>query len=180
MQALFLNEEKQFLLNPNDSKVPRLVTDLNLFLDADGLMRTRERIGKSEFYDYEVLYPILWPRNSHLIRLMILNSHQDCKHLGISATLNRLRLSGFWIFRARQSVKTDFLIGEGNLKKKKDAYILFKDHKPNFVNKLKFRLINPSKTELGKVSKNIIQNILTDVKKANHCNYSGEVKWLVV
>ena len=34
---------------------------------------------------------------------------------------------------------------------KKDAYILFKDHKPNFINKLQTRLINPSKTELGKI-----------------------------
>ena len=32
------------------------------------------------------------------------------------------------------------------------------------------RLINPSKTELGKVSENIIQNIVTNVKKANYCN----------
>ena len=54
--------------------------------------------------------------------------------------------------------------------KKKDACILFKDHKPNFENKLQTRLINPSKTEIGKISKNIIQNIVTNVKKANHCN----------
>ena len=54
--------------------------------------------------------------------------------------------------------------------KKKDTYILFKDHKPNFENKLQSRLINPSKTELGKVSENIIQNIVTNVKKANYCN----------
>ena len=53
---------------------------------------------------------------------------------------------------------------------KKDAYILFKDHKPNFENKLQSRLINPSKTELGKVLKNIIQNIVTNVKKAYHSN----------
>ena len=32
------------------------------------------------------------------------------------------------------------------------------------------RLINPSNTELGKVSKNIIQNIVTNVKKANYSN----------
>ena len=38
----------------------------------------------------------------------------------------------------------------------KDAYILFKDHKPNFDNKLQSRLIDPSKTELGIISKNII------------------------
>ena len=54
--------------------------------------------------------------------------------------------------------------------KKKDVHILFKDHKPNFEDKLQSRLINPSKTELGKVSKNIIQNIVTNVKKANYSN----------
>ena len=54
--------------------------------------------------------------------------------------------------------------------KKNEAYILFKDHKPNFENKLQIRLINPSKTELGRISKNIIQNIVTNVKKANHSN----------
>ena len=57
--------------------------------------------------------------------------------------------------------------------KKKEAYILFKDHKPNFENKLPTRLINPSKTELGRISKFIIQNIVNSVKKANHCNLWG-------
>ena len=36
---------------------------------------------------------------------------------------------------------------------KKDAHILFKGHKPNFISKLQTRLINPSKTVLGKISK---------------------------
>ena len=53
---------------------------------------------------------------------------------------------------------------------KKDAYNLFKGHKPNFINKLQTRLINPSKTELGKISKNIIQNIVTNVREVSHCN----------
>ena len=48
--------------------------------------------------------------------------------------------------------------------KRKEAYILFKDHKPNFINKLQTRLINPSKTELGKISKDIIQDIVTNVR----------------
>ena len=64
---------------------------------------------------------------------------------------------------------------------KKDAYILFKDHKPNFINKLQTRLINPSKTELGKISKNIIQNIVTNVREASHCNLwrnsSDTIEW---
>ena len=43
----------------------------------------------------------------------------------------------------------------------KDAYILFKDHKPNFENELQSRLINPSKTELVIISKNIISKYYT-------------------
>ena len=50
----------------------------------------------------------------------------------------------------------------------KDAYILFKDHKTYFENKLQSRLINPSKSELGTISKNIIQNIVLNIQK----NYS--------
>ena len=57
--------------------------------------------------------------------------------------------------------------------KKEKAYILFKDHKPNFENKLQTRLINPLKTELGRISKYIIQNIVTNVKKTNHSNLWG-------
>ena len=35
------------------------------------------------------------------------------------------------------------------------------------------RLLNPSKTELGRISKYIIQDIVTNVKKANHSNLWG-------
>ena len=41
----------------------------------------------------------------------------------------------------------------------KSAYILFKDHKKNFPDKKQTRLINPTKPELGFVSKNVIQKI---------------------
>ena len=37
--------------------------------------------------------------------------------------------------------------------------------------------LNPSKTELGRISKFIIQNIVNSVKKANHCNLWGEFLW---
>ena len=37
--------------------------------------------------------------------------------------------------------------------------ITLKDHKDNFQSSLHYRLINPSKSELGKVSKSILENI---------------------
>ena len=39
------------------------------------------------------------------------------------------------------------------------AFITLKDHQENFSSKLPYRLINPSKSELGKVSKQILEKI---------------------
>ena len=43
----------------------------------------------------------------------------------------------------------------------KDAFITLKDHKPNFANKPTCRLINQTKSEIGKISKNILDRIKT-------------------
>ena len=37
---------------------------------------------------------------------MITENHKRCKHLGIQATQNKIRLSGFWIPKARQAFKS--------------------------------------------------------------------------
>ena len=43
---------------------------------------------------------------------------------------------------------------------KTEAFITLKDHKENFVNKPTCQLINPTKTELGKINKKIIEDII--------------------
>ena len=48
---------------------------------------------------------------------------------------------------------------------RKDAYILLKDHKDNFSNKPTSRLINPTKSEIGKISKSVLDKINLDVKE---------------
>ena len=47
---------------------------------------------------------------------------------------------------------------------KRQAYITLKDHKENFASKLPCRLINPANSEMGKVSKQILDRILTSVR----------------
>ena len=42
----------------------------------------------------------------------------------------------------------------------REAYILLKDHKPNFANERKCRLINPCKGELGKISKKLLEKMV--------------------
>ena len=45
-----------------------------------------------------------------------------------------------------------------------EAFITVKDHKPNFLNNPQCRLINPTKSELGKVAKIILENIVKEVQ----------------
>ena len=47
----------------------------------------------------------------------------------------------------------------------KEAYITLKDHKDDFANNPKCRLINPAKSELGIVSKKYLERINQEVRK---------------
>ena len=40
-----------------------------------------------------------------------------------------------------------------------EAYITVKDHQEGFPHKLSFRLLNPSISDIGKISKNILDRI---------------------
>ena len=53
-----------------------------------------------------------------------------------------------------------------------DAFVTLKDHKPDFPRTIKCRLINPSKTHIAKISKSILENIASDIRKK-----TGLVQW---
>jgi hypothetical protein len=46
-----------------------------------------------------------------------------------------------------------------NITAEREAFITLKDHKPNFKNNPTCRLINPAKSEIGKVSKQLLDRI---------------------
>ena len=52
----------------------------------------------------------------------------------------------------------------------RDAFITIKDHKENFPNHPKCRLINPAKSELGKVAKKILSRVVTSLRKMTKLN----------
>ena len=52
----------------------------------------------------------------------------------------------------------------------RNAFVTLKDHKDNFDSHPKCRLINPSKSELGKVSKVIIDNINNKIRSTLNVN----------
>ena len=53
---------------------------------------------------------------------------------------------------------------------RKPSFITIKDPKENFNINPKCRLINPAKSELGKIAKTIVENINKTVRKKLHCN----------
>ena len=52
-----------------------------------------------------------------------------------------------------------------NCMARKEAFITLKDHKVNFANALPCRLINPAKPEMGKISKAILDRIISAVQQ---------------
>ena len=70
------------------------------------MIRTKSRINKNTTYKDEIINPVLLAKNYKLTKLMITENHKRCKHLVIQATLNKIRLSEFWIPKARKAVKS--------------------------------------------------------------------------
>ena len=62
-----------------------------------------------------------------------------------------------------------------------EAFISVKDHKEGFPNSPSFRLINPSKSEIGKISKHILDKInkslLSNTKVNQWKNTSDAISW---
>ena len=66
--------------------------------------------------------------------------------------------------------------------KKREAFISLKDHKENFENNPKCRLINPVKSDSGKISKLILDKLNTHLRSILNVNQwrntQNVIEWL--
>ena len=63
------------------------------------------------------------------------------------------------VIKCDKSLATDLGISDRvNVMSKSESYVTVKDTKPDFENNPKYRILNPNKGNLGKVSKTIICN----------------------
>ena len=106
VQSNSFPDEIDFLKNivGANREVPKLVSKLNLFIDKDGLLRSKGRISKNIFLSYDTVNPLILKKDDHITNLLIKKFHDNCCHLGINSTLNALRKAGFWILKGRQAV----------------------------------------------------------------------------
>ena len=51
-----------------------------------------------------------------------------------------------------------------------ESYVTIKNHKEDFANKISCMLINPSKSDIGKISKTILDKIITKIVSLTNVN----------
>ena len=88
----------------------------------------------------------------------------------------------YTINRNAKKLAEDLLIGDRVEKiYENEAYITIKDHKEDFPNKISCRLINPSKSDIGKISKQILDKInfkiISETKLNQWKNSTSVIEW---
>ena len=66
-----MHKEIDFLRNTCDKNVPNLVSNLNLFLDKNELIKCNGRIEKTIYFDYGIINSILLTKDHCLTKLII-------------------------------------------------------------------------------------------------------------
>ena len=74
--------------------------------------------------------------------------------------------------KGKEIVKKSFdnIIDRMDINAESNCFITIKDHKENFLNNPKVRLIYPAKNELGRISKTILDNINMKLFQATKIN----------
>ncbi|XP_049866233.1 uncharacterized protein LOC126366932 [Pectinophora gossypiella] len=85
-----------------EGKRTHLVRNLELFVDVDGILRTRGRMGNTT-WSYDMKHPILLPKDAELTRMIIKEAHESNYHVGAPHTLSILRKK-YWIPQGKAQV----------------------------------------------------------------------------
>ena len=96
-------EEYQFLSGKKVERPSLRVSQFNLYLDKQGIIRTKSRITNASLAD-AAKTPMLLHAKHVYSELLIREYHATVLHSGIRDTLNEIR-QRYWILRGREAVK---------------------------------------------------------------------------
>ncbi|XP_045023635.1 uncharacterized protein LOC123468017 [Daphnia magna] len=102
VQKSYFTEEINYCVKPT-VKRPALVSQLDLFIGQDGLLRCNGRLSNSQLKK-DAKHPILLPKNSTFSTLVIAAHHALMMHGGVKLTVASIR-QRYWIPQIVQSVK---------------------------------------------------------------------------
>ncbi|XP_045033907.1 uncharacterized protein LOC116928660 [Daphnia magna] len=107
-QFHFLSAELEYLRGDKNRRRPPLVTQLDLYLDENLVIRCRGRLLNADI-SRAAQNPVLLPKNTDLTRLIIRYYHERSLHSGISIAICHIRRR-FWIPSIRPQVKAIVLL----------------------------------------------------------------------
>ena len=82
------------LQDKSNTNIPTLVSNLNLFLDSNRILRSKGRISKCLYFNYGIYNPVLLLKGNKFTSLFIKHCHTKVQHMGTGTTLNYLREQG--------------------------------------------------------------------------------------
>ena len=86
------------------SKVHGIYKRLAVFKDEEDIWRVGLRMKEFTPFTYDQKAPVFLPRNSRLTMLLMEESHRY-KHSGVSETVARFRMLGYWTPQAAKLAK---------------------------------------------------------------------------
>ena len=105
VQEEYYHEELTRLKSGNMVKKDSKISQLSPILDEEtGLMKMKGRIQNSNLTEEEK-HPVILPHQSHIVRLLVEDTHRKQMHSGINHTLVALR-EKYWVTHARNLVKS--------------------------------------------------------------------------
>lgn len=160
-QARNFQSELSYCNNPvGNMNMPILVSQLNLYIDDDGLIRVKSKFGR---WKHKPFFPILLSKSGFLTEKIVTSFHIRLSHSGLYSVLNDVRKQ-FWIPNAfstiRKILRTCVVCRRFN-------------NRPVSINQNSYRdfRVNPPKVPFRTIFVDYIGPFLTKVGKVNEKRY---------
>ena len=103
-RKLWLISEQFRYSQSNKEEFEKTKANLKIYVDEQGVMRCRGRLGNSEL-PYDTKYPVYVPHQSRLAVLLILEAHENVFHQKERPTLTEVR-TNYWIPKCRRLIRS--------------------------------------------------------------------------
>ena len=103
-RKLWLISEQIRYSRSNKEEFEKTKANLRIYVDEQGVMRCRGRLGNSEL-PYDTKYPVYVPHRSRLAVFLIWEAHESVFHQKERPTLTKVR-TNYWIPRCRRLIRS--------------------------------------------------------------------------
>jgi hypothetical protein len=105
VQQNSFHQEIEFLSSNKPLPKGNRLEKLDPFIDEDGILHVGGRISRASL-SFETHHPIILPKDSHSVKLLVTDSHERVSHQGRGFTINSLRSRVYWVLGCHRLVSS--------------------------------------------------------------------------